>query len=175
MLSLPSELAISSIAPQKDLGSEIVKNAGKAVYCSNLVIGKTPVCLRLKGFLTTNGVTVSDYGQHSIGFHFAEESEMDAFAKLMEVFDNDGFKVIDSEWSIKDIIKNDRIYLKLKTKNDKYTTRSNIKLDPKKAADAPLFRNQNVEVHLELNAYFGLEDKSCGLYCTVFNLIFEKA
>ena len=51
---------------------------------------------------------------------------------------------------------------------------NHIKLTPKTALDAPLTRNQKVEVQVDLKAYYSLgEEKSCGFYFDIFNILFD--
>ena len=69
------------------------------------------------------------------------------------------------EWDLTSPIKDDKIYIKLKTTTDKkrFNIASNIKLDPKKIADATIARGQKVQVIGELGVYCNLLDKKAGV------------
>ncbi len=173
--TIPSQITPSTMTSRTDLVPEldVAKASGKNLIVTELLVDKSPLVLKMIGHLTTDAIQVDEkYGSHTIGFAFNDPADLEAFSKLVEYFDE--CPIVNSEWKIVDMIKNDRLYLKLKNKNNKYFTRSNLKLVPKSAADAPLVRYQNVEVQAEVKAYFSLDNKSCGFYLDIFNLLFEK-
>lgn len=170
----PTEAIAFPIAATSDI-STLVSGAaadGKKLVVTDLTINDELVSLKLVGYLTTNAIQVdSKYGSHTIGFAFDEESDLAAFTALYKFFDDN---ILGADWKVVDMIRNKRIYLKLKVKNNQYVTRSNIKLTPKTALDAPLTRNQKVEVQVDLKAYYSLgEEKSCGFYFDIFNILFD--
>lgn len=127
--------------------------------------------LVLDGEITTNGINVADFpgNPHSLGFRFTNDDDqaaMESLGNLLSDLD------VDDKWDVKDLIKNDVIYLKLKLSKDKskYAFSSDVKLDPKKPHDSPFHRNQQVEVSVNLNAYFNFKDKMMGLSLQILNI-----
>lgn len=173
IMSLLSEIPSKAISTQIDLARALsdAKSSEKPMVFTDMVVDKKPIVAKLKGYLTTDAIQVSQYGHHSIGFSFCESEDLELFQKLSEVLDTI------SElrgWELGDLVKNDRLYLKLKHKNNRYLVRSNVKLEPKKAENAPIYRYQNVDVDVEVKAWFNVADKKCALYLEVRSLYFEK-
>lgn len=169
----PSQIDVSAIALEVDLGEELAQAIadGKKLVTGELSANKRPVVLLLDGYLSTTGIQVDEkYGSHTIGFQFNENTELEAFQKLLKFFDS---LPLDATWAVQDMVKNKRLYLKLKQKGNAYTAQSNIKLNPKNATNAPLARFQKVQVEVELHTYFGLDNKKCGFYFDIFNLTFD--
>lgn len=132
-------------------------------------INKNAFKLVLKGELTTNGIAVNEFNKipnYSLGIQLDEEKDLEAFEKLNNLlaeFLEDAFPDTD-EWDLNRVVKDDRIYLKLKVDGKKnFQFNSNIKLTPKNLSDSGLFRGQKVEVTAEIAPYFNFEDKKAGL------------
>lgn len=145
----------------------------------NIRMGKNAFKLVMAGELTTNGITTSEFGKvmsYSFGFRFDDEEDLEAFNKLNELiiqFIEDQNQKAD-EWDITNIVKDDKIYIKLKTNHKKtFQVLSNVKLDPKRLQDCGLFRGQKVEVIAELSVYFNLVDKKAGLVLGPRRLTFD--
>lgn len=128
--------------------------------------------LILKGEITTNGINVADFpgNPHSVGFRFTNDEDSANLESLTDLLRD--LNEADDNWDVKDLLKNDVIYLKLKLSKDKtkYAFSSDIKLDPKKPHDSPLHRHQQVEVSANLNAYFNFKDKMMGLSLQILNI-----
>jgi hypothetical protein len=113
---------------------------------------------------------------YSMGLQFEEEKDLQAFEKLSDILTTFLEENLpDSEgWDLNRVVKDDRIYLKLKTdpkKNFQFT--SNVKLTPKNLSDSELFRGQKVEVVAELAPYFNFKDKKAGLTINTRAIKFE--
>ena len=77
------------------------------------------------------------------------------------------------EWDLTKIVKDDRIYVKLKTNQKKsFEVLSNVKLDPKRLQESGLFRGQKVEIVSEISVYFNLVDKKAGVTISPRRLTF---
>lgn len=173
-MSLPGSIDLSKVRTQADLTHAFVDAEGsnKKVVYTELVVNKKPVTLLLKGQLMTDAIQISQYGHHSIGFAFLDDKDKEDFMKLCDVFDD--MSELNGDWTVSELIKNDRLYVKLKNKNNRYSFRSNIKLDPKKAENTPIYRYQNVDIEVDVKAYFSYEEKKCGVYLEVRTITFEK-
>lgn len=132
-------------------------------------INRNAFKLVMKGELTTNGIAVNEFNKianYSIGIQLDEEKDLEAFEKLNNMlaeFLEDAFPNSE-EWDLNRIVKDDRVYLKLKIDGKKnFQFNSNIKLTPKNLSDSGLFRGQKVEVTAEIAPYFNFEDKKAGL------------
>lgn len=127
--------------------------------------------LILKGEITTNGINVADFpgNPHSLGFRFTNDEDQVHFENLQTVLADLN---LDDNWDLKDTIKNDVLYLKLKLSKDKskYAFSSDVRLDPKKPHESPLHRHQQIEVSANLNAYFNFKEKMMGLSLQILNL-----
>lgn len=174
MLSLsPSEVQTKNLAFHK-FDFELAKGAYESEEDRFLQIASTKYNnkvfkLILKGELTTNGVNVADFpgNPHSIGFQFTNDEDMMGMESLTDLFKN-----LDESWDVKELIKKDVLYLKLKLAKDKtkYAFSSDIKLDPKKPHDAPLHRHQQVEISVSVNAYFNFKENIAGISLQLLNL-----
>jgi len=127
--------------------------------------------LVMKGEITTNGINVADFpgNPHSLGFRFSDDEDqvcMESLTNLLADLD------VDEKWDVKEIIKNDTLYLKLKLSKDKtkYAFNCDARLDPKKPHESPLHRHQQIEVTANLNAYFNFKDKMMGLSLQLLNI-----
>jgi hypothetical protein len=146
----------------------------------NFRLDKASFKLSLKGELTTDGVSVSEFNKipnYSFGIRFDEDEDMvamEALSNLLADFlkANGGH----DDWELTQPVKDDKIYIKLKTTSDKkrFTTVSNIKLDPKKLSDANLTRGQKVEIIGDLGVYCNIPDKKAGVTFSARKVIFEE-
>ena len=176
----------SNISHRKDLSVNNVdlkkamqryeENGKKFLLMGGFKTGKTAFKLLLEGELTTNGISVAEFDKtnfYSLGLQFDREEDLDAFTK----FNNCLIKFIgDDDWEISNLVKDDKIYLKLKTnqKKNAFEVVSNVKLDPKRPQESGLFRGQKLTVTAELGCYFNLNTKKAGLTLTVRKLNFEQ-
>lgn len=146
---------------------------------ASLRIGKNSFKLVMAGELTTNGITTAEFGKvisYSFGFRFNDEDDLQAFEKLndliIQYLEDQNQKV--DEWDITNLVKDDKIYIKLKTNHKKtFQVISNVRIDPKRLQDAPLFRGQKVEVIAEVSIYFNLVDKKAGIVLGARKITFD--
>jgi hypothetical protein len=107
---------------------------------------------------------------------FDDQEDLEAFEKLNEqiitFLKNQNQNPED--WDLTSVVRDDRIYVKLKTNQKKsFEVLSNVKLDPKRLQESGLFRGQKVEVVAELAVYFNLTDKKAGITVGPRRLTFE--
>jgi len=173
----PSQIAPNSLSTPNlgaALSAAIADN--KKLVVGELFTNGQPVALKMEGYVTTNGINVDDkFGAHTLGFSFNDAKELEAFQALYKFFDK--AEGIDSNWGVQDMVKGDKIYLKLKVgKNGNYNAKSNLKQwNPKNPDNAPATRGQKVDVEADLKTYFSVEEKKCGFYLTVTNLLFDTS
>lgn len=134
-----------------------------------LRLGKAAFKALLKGELTTNGIACNEFNKtpnYSLGIQFENEEDLLAFEKLNDLivkFLHDQNQKPE-EWDLSKVVKDDRVYIKLKTNQKKsFEVLSNVKLDPKRLQESGLFRGQKVEVVSEIAVYFNLIDKKAGI------------
>lgn len=142
-------------------------------------LGKASFKTLIKGELTTNGIACNEFNKtpnYSIGVQFDDAEDLQAFEKLNELIINflNSQNQKAEEWDLTSGIKDDRIYIKIKTNQKKsFDVLSNVKLDPKKLQELGLYRNQKVEVVSELAVYFNLVDKKAGVTVSPRRITFE--
>ena len=145
----------------------------------NFRLDKSSFKLSLKGELTTDGITVSEFNKipnYSFGIRFDLDEDlvaMEAVSNLLADFlkANGG-----EDWELTQPVKDDKIYIKLKTTSDKkrFNIVSNVKLDPKRVSDANLSRGQKVEIIGDLGVYCNIPDKKAGVTFSARKVIFEE-
>lgn len=169
------DLSVSNVDLKKAI-KRYDDDGKKFLVMGGFKAGKSVFKLLLEGELTTNGISVSEFDKttfYSIGIQFDREEDLDAFAK----FNSALIKFInDDDWDISNLVKDDKIYLKLKTnqKRNAFEVVSNVKLDPKRPQESGLFRGQKVVVTAELGCYFNLNQKKAGLTLNIRKLKFEQ-
>jgi hypothetical protein len=165
-----------------DLNKALAKyeDTGKGwLTMASLRINKSAFKLLLTGELTTNGISCTEFGKvmsYSFGFRFENEDDLQAFEKLNELIISflEAQNQTIAEWDITNVVKDDKIYIKLKTNQKKtFQVLSNVKIDPKRLQDSGLYRGQKVEVVAELGIYFNLNDKKAGITLSPRRLSFD--
>jgi hypothetical protein len=151
------------------------KNPRKAIQIVRIKVDKRNFKLSLNGETTTNGILVSsEYNTHSVGFKFDDADDLSWFENLDSLFE--GMEL--EEWTFKDIVKGDQLWIKFKFPKDKstYLFDSNVKLNPKKPSDCNSLRaHSQVELLVEISAWFNLEDKTYGLTLNLVKLTVDGA
>ena len=172
-----SNLRLANIDIKKSLAN--YEDTGKNFLAMGAFkVDKTAIKILLEGELTTDGITSAEFNKipsYSFGLRLDSNDDTEAFETLSEKFaeylqENDC-----DDWDLNHFIKDDKLYVKLKTIDKKrFGVLSNIKLDPKKLGDSNLFRGQRVQVYGELGVYCNLPDKKGGITFTARKLVFSK-
>lgn len=125
----------------------------------------------LKGDVVTNGVNVASFDKtvHSLGLALSDHEDLEVLKDQAEVFMNT-FTDFPDNWEVKDIVKSDVLYLKLKTKDGQYRFKSDIKMDPENPKKCNLTRKDVVEVKVEMQAYINFKDKFGGFFLDVLEI-----
>lgn len=164
-----SEFAFEKFNYEKEV-EKYNKDPKKSIHIIRIKSEMKPMKLVLLGEITSDGIVVSnEYGTHSLGFKFSDEQDLEAIEQFNILFEQFNFN---DEWTGKDIVKNDTLWIKMKYPKDKssYKFKSNVKLNPKKPADSPFRQFNPVELLVELLGYINLEDKIYGLSISLLEL-----
>lgn len=126
--------------------------------------------LTLKGEVSTDGVNVAafDKNVHSLGLILSDEEDVAALQNM-----NDFTRVFTDfpeDWEVKDLLKKETLYLKLKSKDGQYRFKSDIKMDPENPKKMNLSRNDEIEVKVEMQAYINFKDHFGGYYFDVLEI-----
>lgn len=175
IVALP-DLAVANV----DLGVAIKKyeETGKNfIAMGSFKNGSAPIKVLFRGELTTEGVLVSEFNKipnYSFGFRFESADDLEAFDVYTELLDKFLKANGGSEYELSQIVKDDKLYIKLKViDKKKFGILSNVKLDPKKLGDSGLYRGQGVTILGELGVYFNLLDKKAGITFSARRLTFD--
>lgn len=172
-----ADLKIAHLDVKKALAH--YEDTGKNFLCMGTFrLGKNSFKIALKGELTTDGVLTGEFNKipnYSVGFRFDDPDDFSAMESLSETLAEFLKNASDEDWDLSSPVKDDKMYIKLKTTSDKkrFNLISNIKLDPKKLGDANLVRGQKVEIIGDLGVYCNLPDKKAGVTFSVRKLEFE--
>jgi len=171
-----SNVRIANLDIKKSL-EKYEENGKNFLALGSFKADKSSIKLHLKGELTTDGITSTDFNRvpsYSMGIRLDSEEDLEAF----ETFNNLLAAVLadcGDGWELSNIVKDDKLYIKLKVVDKKrFATLSNIKLDPKKLGDSGLYRGQKVSVFGELGVYCHLVDKKAGVTFNLRKLAFEQ-
>lgn len=173
-----SSLQIAHIDLKK--ASQFYEDTGKNFLAlGSFRLGKTGFKVALNGEVTTNGISVAEFNKipnYSFGIRFNDDEDLAAMEKLTEVVSKFIAENDTEEWDLLSPIKDDKMYIKLKTTSDKkrFNVASNLKLDPKKVADSPITRGQKVQVIGELGVYCNLIDKKAGITFAARKIVFAE-
>ena len=126
--------------------------------------------LTLKGEVVTAGVNVAafDKNVHSLGLSLTDQEDVDAL-QITESF-LQTFTDFPEDWDVKDLLKNNVLYLKLKSRDGEYRFKSDIKMDPENPKKNTLARKDVVEVKVEMQAYINFKDHFGGYFFDVLEI-----
>lgn len=127
----------------------------------------------MKAEVCTEGIAVTEYGQ-SLGLILADDDEL--FFKDLEdlVSSSDPEFAFLKHYEMHPILKNDRLFLKLKTYQDKYRFKADIAMDPKKPEKSTISRGDLLDVEIEIKMYLNLAEKKAGFILDLLRLKTEK-
>lgn len=151
---------------------DVVKN--KIKICK-FKIGSKPLKVELAGEVATNGIAVKEWDNgeksYSIGVRIDESVDANGIEELLGKVT----ALVPNEYDISSPLKDDIIYLKLKTKDKKTfgQIKSNIKLSPKTPCDN-VFSGTNVKVLCDVNIYINFDNGTAGLVVTPVKFDFEE-
>jgi hypothetical protein len=176
--SAPSQVDLKELTfPKLDLENAFIAYAADSkakITTTPIKNGNRSLCLSLKGELVTEGIHVAEFSgraAHSIAFKFTDDADQEAFNNIcMKIQEQ-----VDESWNVVSPMKNEVLYIKLKFQKDTaYSFMCNTKLVPKNASAASLFKYQEVDAQVDVQVYFNLEEKNCGAYLTLRNLVVKS-
>jgi len=170
-----AKVILSKAFSLKDEMDKVAKKPEKSFRVYPFKIGKSKVQVKLVGeFFTNNIIVSSEYNSHSFGFKFNNPQDAIIFD---EIFSSIVTDVITEElpesyheWSYYPLFKEENeLWLKLKydTAKTAYKTVCNLKIFPKKHADAPFNSSDSVNLTVEPSAYLNFSNKTYGVCLNV--------
>lgn len=170
-----SPIILSKAFSLKDEMDKVAKKPEKSFRVYPFKIGKSKVQVKLVGEFFTNNIIVSpEYNSHSFGFKFNIAKEATIFDEIFSTVVTDVItqELPESyhEWSYYPIFKEENeLWLKLKydTAKTAYKTTCNVKIFPKKHADAPFNSSDSVNITVEPSAYLNFSNKTYGICLNV--------
>ncbi len=126
--------------------------------------------LTLKGEVATAGINVAafDKNVHSLGLTLTDQEDVKAL-QITESFLNT-FTDFPEDWEVKELLKNNTLYLKLKIRDGEYRFKSDIKMDPENTKKTNLNRKDVIEVKVEMQAYVNFKDHFGGYFIDVLEI-----
>lgn len=170
-----SELSVSKSFTLKDEMDRVAKKPEKSFRLYPFKVGKSKVQVKMVGEFFTNNIIVSpEYNSHSFGFKFTNAKDATVFdeqfsSKITDVI-TDELPESYHEWSYYPLFKEENeLWLKLKYDSAKtaYKTNCNLKLNPKKHADAPFNSTDAVNIVVEVSTYLNFSEKTYGICLNV--------
>jgi hypothetical protein len=155
--------------------------SGKKLGIAKFRIGGKPFKVTIKGTVGSNGISSSEFGDgknkksvFSLGIVPDDDADLSALTTLADNLTEWIPEDVRAAYECVDLVKGDRFYLKLPLSNDKksFKCQSNIPINPKKAQDADISSDQEIEVTVELSAYFNFDDQKAGLMLNCLKLNF---
>lgn len=168
-------LQVSKAVSLKEEIEKVAKKPEKSFRVYPFKVGKSKVQVKLVGeFFTNNIIVSSEYNSHSFGFKFTTPNEATLFDEIFSGLITDIIteELPESchEWSYYPLFKEENeLWLKLKYDSAKtaYKTNCNLKLNPKKHADAPFNSSDAVNIIVEVSTYLNFSNKTYGICLNV--------
>lgn len=181
MITPLSELSVEEISTGnfcfEKTQEKFSKDPSKFLFTSPIKYNKKPLVITFDAFLASDRVLVSNFSSgadvFSLPIDFDDE---DNISKIAHLYTELGELLQDDEeWTFTDLVRDDKIYLKLKfARNQKtpaFTT--NLALNPKKIQDTLIYQGQKVTVTGAINFYVNFENKTAGITLTLRKLTIE--
>lgn len=173
----PKNLDFAEVAPHTnfnfvDKQDQFEKDDKKFMTSTPLRYEGQSVKLTLKGEVVTDGVNVAAFDKqvHSLGITLSDNEDLEQLKDVATAMFTQVFTDFPTEWEVKDIVKNDVLYLKLKTKDGQYRFKADVKMDPENPKKCNLSRKDVVEVKVEMQAYINFKDKFGGYFFDVLEI-----
>lgn len=127
--------------------------------------------LTLKGEVVTDGINVAAFDKtvHSLGISLTDSEDLESLRDLVDPFSHT-FADFPTSWEVKELLRGDVLYLKLKSKDGQYRFKSDIKMDPENPKKCNLSRKDVIEVKVEMQAYINFKDRFGGFFFDVLEM-----
>jgi hypothetical protein len=172
----PKDLKWNEIVPYNgfsfvDKQGQFEQDPKKFMTSTPLRLDGQSVKVTLKGEVVTDGINVASFDKnvHSLGLALSDHEDLEILKDQADVFAH-VFTSFPDDWEVKDLIKGDVLYLKLKTKDGQYRFKTDIKMDPENPKKCNLTRKDVVEVKAEMQAYINFKDKFGGFFLDVLEI-----
>jgi len=141
---------------------------------------KRPLTITFEGFVASDRILVSEFDKvesYSLPIEFEDDEKLELFSKFSELITSEieGNLSASEDWNLTEIVKDDKIYLKIKFgKNEKTPIlKSNIPINNKKLSDTNIYQGQKVKVTANVNFYFNFATRVGGASLNIKALDFE--
>lgn len=107
-------------------------------------------------------IIVTDFG-HSVLCHFIEKK----YAKALDNLEDVAASCIPEGYLWRDFLKDEKFFLKLKTKNDSYTARIDPSMSPLAIDKSPISQHSLIEFESVPGVWLNSETKTAGLFLKI--------
>ncbi len=152
-MSTPTEISeLETLNVSQDLQKGLKKVADSDdlfMAVGRIKNGRNSLRALISGEVSTEGINCSDFSDRKY-FSFGIELTGEEDVSCIEHLDKQVEEALTANnltgYEVLSLVKDDKIYIKLPAKKNKFTTRSNIKMEPKKYEDSGIFRGQEVSI-----------------------------
>lgn len=184
----PTPLPITSDLSEITLGNFDVntalenfnENEKKFLTFAPFKLDKRPLLITFDGIVACDRILVSDFDKfesYSLAIEFDDDEISEIFSTFSETISSHLLKFTEnaSDWTLTDIVKGDKIYLKIKFDKKLKTPlfQSNIPINYKKIHDTKFYQGQKVTVTANVNFYMNVAEKVGGPTLVIKALDFE--
>ncbi len=132
--------------------------------------GKTPRGLPFKK--TIKAVSLGDIMNSEFGYSVLiklEKEDVDSYTEYEDLASH----LIPDGFTMKENIKDDKLFLRLHTKDDKFKASFDPPVTPSLVDKAPLHQGSELDITFQPNIWINFETKQGGIYLTVFNIVID--
>jgi hypothetical protein len=116
-------------------------------------------------FEAQGDIISSDYG-YSILCKFVEPEDLEFFEEV----EKKAAKFLPKDIAFKSILKEEKIFIKLSTKDGKFTARTDPLINPDQLDKSNVHQGSLLDVELQPNIWINFERRSAGLYLKIFDI-----
>lgn len=137
-----------------------------------------PLAVTLRGEIAGKGINVATFSKkatYSVGVIFDDETQLEGLGDVQDWYEKYLSEIgAFEEYEIIDLVREDRIYLKLKVDDEgkRFLFQSNQKLNPKRVEDSTVYQGMTVEAICDFGVYINFDTKKTGLNFTVKEINF---
>ena len=134
-----------------------------------------PVSITFPATLLSDRIYCStEYGpeSYSLSVELEDDHLINQFSEISNIVSN----LVSDDWTITEIVKDEKIYLKIKFVNNGKTPlfKCNIPINAKKLNDVNIYQGQKVQITASLKAYFNFNTETAGATIAISRLEFEQ-
>lgn len=154
-------------------------NADKYLVSSAFKYNKKPLTITFDATIASDKILVAEFDTrevYSLPIELEDEDQLSIFTQFADIITSTLNEAgPEEEYDISQIVKDDKIYLKIKFGPNQKTPafKTNIAINNKKIGDTKIYQGQKVTVTANVNYYFNFDNHSAGPSLTIRSLIFE--